>query len=164
MGLKVFEGVIADISEAAELVSADPATGERRVTGSSHARLTLAKARGAPVVIERVMADTALAPLLAAGRAGRFAFYRHGETQVLCGFTDGGDAVIASAAADPAGLEAEARRLIAKRRIFFGLLMIPTLVLITFGFDKVGEGRRMLRENPRPKRPSDEKIRRALER
>jgi hypothetical protein len=164
MSLKIIEGAIAGIGDMTPVSSADPTTGEARPTGAHYALLRLQRSRGRTETINRVLADAAMGACIVAGAAGRFAFYTHRETFVLCGFSDGDRTLIASAAQDPAGIAADARRTLAKRKIFFGVVMIPTIILISFGIDKLKEGRRMLKENPRPRRPSEAKIRRRLER
>jgi hypothetical protein len=164
MSLKIIEGAIADIGEATPLSSVDPTSGEARPTGVRYAWLRIQKPRGRTETIDRVSVDMAMSACIAAGAAGRFAFYAHRETFVLCGFSDGGRTLIASEAQDPAAIAADAQRTLAKRKIFFGVVMIPTIILISFGIDKLKEGRRMLKENPRPRRPSEVNIRRRLER
>jgi hypothetical protein len=164
MALKIIEGVVAEAGEAVLLSSVDPATDEARTTGAGYAWLRLEKPRGRSVKLERVLVDVAMAACASVGAAGRFVFYTHQRSLVLCGYSDGERTIIASEAKDPAAIAADAHRTRAKRKIFFGGLMIATIILISFGIDQLRLGRRMLKDNPRPRRPSEAKIRRKLQR
>ena len=164
MALKIIEGVIAEAGEAVQLSSVDPVTGETRATGATYAWLRLAKSQGRTVRLDQVLVDAAMAACVREGAAGRFVFYTHQRSLVLCGFSDGERTIIASEAHDPAAIAADAQRTLAKRKIFFGVVMIVTIVLISFGIDRLKLGQRMLKHNPSPKRPDDAKIRRKLAR
>ena len=111
-----------------------------------------------------MLVDAAMGAGVTAGAAGRFVFYRRQQTLVLCGFSDGERMFVANPEQDPAALAADAQRTLAKRKIFFGGMMILTIVLISFGVDKLRQGRGMLKDHPRPKRPSEATIRHKLER
>ncbi len=164
MALMIVEGAVAERGEASALTSKDTVTDAVQVTGAAYTFVRFAKASARDVELKAVVADLTLDPHLAVMQAGRYAFYRHGEALVLCGYFDGTSLTVLDAAMDPAVIEAGVQRTLAKRKIFWGVVMIPTFILITFGIDRIKEGRRRLRESPMPRRPVEAKIRRALER
>jgi hypothetical protein len=105
-----------------------------------------------------------LANVIAIQGAGRFAFYKHGERHVLCGYSDGERTQLGEATSDPVAIEAEAQRTRGKRKIFLGVVLIPTIIGLFFAPDIIRSGRHILKANPRPKRPAEEAIRKVLER
>lgn len=164
MALMIVEGAVAQRGEASAVSSKDTVTDVVQLTGAAYTFVRFAKASARDVELQAVVADLTLDPYLAVMQSGRYAFYRHGETLVLCGYFDGTSLSVLDPVKDPAAIEAGVQRTLAKRKIFWGVVMIPTFILITFGIDKIKEGRQRLKDNPTPKRPTEEKIRRALER
>jgi hypothetical protein len=164
MSLRIIDGVIGEVGEAAELATSDPTTDERRVTGRSFAHVRIDRARGKTEIVQQVSADAALAGFIATGSTGRFAFYNHGPQSVLCGFSDGSNVHIAAATDDPLAIEIDAQRTRGKRKILIGIVMIPTIIGLFFFDSWIRAGRAILKANPRPRRPSEEKLRRKLAR
>lgn len=162
--MKIIDGAIAELGLATPLASLDLASDQPRPIGARFAFARLQMARDRSVRLEQVLAGAGLAARLVVGSTGRFAFYRHGESHVLCGFSDGAMIEIASAEEDPAAIEAEAQRTRGKRKIAFGVVLIPTIIGLFFAPDLIRAGRAILRANPRPRRPSEGKIRRKLAR
>ena len=156
MALKVIEGVISDLGPATPLSAADGPTGTRWDF------LSFSRAGRKPVTLANVVADKALGACITPQQAGRFAFYPHDGQLVLCGLAGGAWLLIGAATNDPAVAATEAVRLPAKRKIFWGIVMIPTIIGLFFAFDIIKAGRAVLRENPAPKRPSDKRLTRAL--
>lgn len=156
MALKVIEGVVA------ELGPATPLNSETGPTGTRWAFVRFDRTGRKPVTLANVVADPAIGACIVPQQAGRFAFYPHNGQLVLCGLAGGAWLLKAAAANDPAVVAAEAIRLPAKRKIFWGIVMIPTIIGLFFAFDMIRAGRAVLRENPAPKRPSDKRLTRAL--
>lgn len=161
-GLNVFTGEIVEVGEAEPLAAASLEDGVTRPTGARYSSVSLVGAKRKAITLASVIADTQMAARLTPGSAGRFGCYAHGDDLVLCGYSDGIAFDIAAQAADPLTIAIDAKRTAAKRTILLGIVLIPTLIGITFGIDKIKAGRRRLRENPRPRRPSDNAIRKAL--
>ena len=156
MALKVIEGVVEEFGLATALVS------EAGPTGMAWTFVRFGQRKQKPATLEKVVADEALGAHLAVGQAGRFAFFPHDRQFVLCGFAGAEGIEIATAASDPASLAAETIRLPAKRKIFWGVVLIPTLIGLFFAPDMIKAGRAILRQNPAPRRPGDRKLTRAL--
>jgi hypothetical protein len=162
--VKLVEGLIADIGAARDLATADVITNEMKRTGTAYTYLGFARAGGKTTLVENVVCASMLADAIAIKNAGRFAFYKHGERQVFCGFSDGEQTKLVEAAEDPVAIEAEAQRTLGKRKIFLGVVLIPTIIGLFFAPQIIKAGRAILKDNPRPKRPKDEAIRQALAR
>jgi hypothetical protein len=162
--VKLVEGLIADIGGASELSTADVLTNEVRRTGTAYAYLGFARAGAKSALVEHVICPSTLADVIAIKSAGRFAFYKHGEHHVLCGYSDGERTQLGEATSDPVALEAEAQRTRGKRKILIGVILVPTIIGLFFAPDIIRAGRQILKANPRPKRPADAAIRKALER
>jgi len=162
--VKIVEGLIADIGEMSELSTADVLTNEVLRTGSAYAYLEFAQAGAKSTLVERVVCPAMLGDVIAITSAGRFAFYKHGERQILCGYSDGERTSLVEARLDPVAIEAEAQRTRGKRKIILGVALIPTIIGLFFAPDIIRAGRNMLKANPRPKRPSEEAIGKALQR
>ncbi len=156
MALKIIKGVIGEAGAASALAS------ETGPTGTSWNFVRFSQPNRRPVILNRVVADKTLGPRVAPQQAGRFAFYPHEGQSILCGFSNAEGVEIAAAASDPAAIAAEATRTPAKRKIFWGVLLIPTIVGMFFAFDMIKAGRATLREHPAPKRPGDKRLTRAL--
>jgi len=156
MALRMIEGQVEELGPASEIVA------EAGQTGTSWAFVTFSQNKRRPVTIEKVVADQAIRARLAGKQAGRFAFYAHEGQSILCGFAGEDGIELAALASDPAAIAAEAIRTPAKRKIFWGVVLIPTIIGLFFAFDIIKAGRRTLRENPAPKRPSDARVTRAL--
>ena len=58
----------------------------------------------------------------------------------------------------PAAIAADAMRLPAKRKIFWGVVLIPTIIGLFFAFDMIRAGRATLKQHPAPKRPSEARL------
>jgi len=156
MALKVLQGVIDQLGPASPL---GPDGGS---TGTEWAFVRFNRTGRKPVTLEQVVADLMIGTHITARQAGRFAFYSHDNRQVLCGFAGPAGIEIATLANDPAAMAAAAVRMPAKRKIFWGVVLIPTLIGLFFAFDMIKAGRATLRENPAPRRPGETKVRRAL--
>lgn len=156
MALKVLDGIVDQLGPAT------PLGPEGASTGAQWAFVRFNRARRGPVTLEQVIADHALSARLTDRQAGRFAFYSHDNRFVLCGFAGPAGLEIATPASDPAALAADLVRLPAKRKIFWGVALIPTLVGLFFAFDMIKAGRATLRDNPAPRRPDARRLRRAL--
>ncbi|MFT3722379.1 MAG: hypothetical protein QM773_02245 [Hyphomonadaceae bacterium] len=152
MALKIVEGAVAELGEATALAS------EAGPTGISWSFVRFDRGQRAAVTLERVMADPVMAKRIAPKQAGRFAFYLFDRQLVLCGFAGAGGIEIAKLESDPAAIAADAIRLPAKRKIFWGVVLIPTIIGLFFAFDMIRAGRAKLKANPAPKRPSDERV------
>lgn len=156
MTLKVIEGVVEELGPTTALVS------ETGPTGTAWGFVRFSRGKQQPATLEQVVADQALGAHLIVGQTGRFAFYSHDKQFVLCGFGGTEGVEIAAAASDPASIAAAAIRLPAKRKIFWGVVLIPTIIGLFFAFDMIKAGRTTLRETPTPRRPNDSKLTRAL--
>ncbi len=156
MALRMIEGQVEELGPATQLV----AEGGR--TGTSWAFVKFSQRKRRPVTIEKVVADQAVGARLAIGQAGRFAFYSHDGQSILCGFAGSDGIEIAALANDPAAIATEAIRAPAKRKIFWGIVLIPTIIGLFFAVDMIKTARRTLRENPAPNRPGPARVTRAL--
>lgn len=156
MALKIITGVVEELGPAQVL------TAEAGPAGTRWAFVRFSANRQKPVKLEDVIADPVLGAHLAVQKAGRFAFYPHDGQFVLCGFAGPDGLVIATAESDPALAAANVIRLPAKRKIFWGIVLIPTLIGLFFAFDMIKAGRAVLRANPAPRRPNDGNLTRAL--
>lgn len=156
MALKIIEGVIAETGAASELAA------ETGPSGTAWSFVTFNRDKRASVRLERVAADAAMARRIALKQAGRFAFYPHDGQMILCGFAGPEGVEIASVESDPAAIAANVIRLPAKRKIFWGVVMIPTIIGLFFAFDMIKAGRATLKEHPAPKRPPEGRLTRAL--
>ncbi|GEM_PF-2116988 len=156
MALKVLNGVVDQLGPAS------PLGAEGAATGTEWAFVRFNRASRKAVTLERVVADLTMGAHLAVRQAGRFAFYSYDNRLVLCGFAGPEGIEIATLANDPAALAAEAVRMPAKRKIFWGVVLIPTIIGLFFAFDMIKAGRATLRENPAPRRPGEKKVVRAL--
>lgn len=156
MALKVLDGIVDQLGPASPL---GPEGGS---TGTAWAFVRFNRNKRKSVTLEQVVADLTMGAHLAVRQAGRFAFYSHDNGHVLCGFAGPAGIEIATLANDPAAIAADAVRMPAKRKIFWGVVLIPTIIGLFFAFDMIKAGRATLRENPAPKRPGEKKLRRAL--
>jgi hypothetical protein len=157
MALKVIRGVIDQLGPVSPIVA------EAGPTGNVWAFVRFNRATRRPVTLEQVVADAAIGAHVAVRQTGRFAFYAFENRFVLCGFASPDGIEIAKAESDPAAIAAEAIRTPAKRKIFLGVLLIPTIIGLFFAFDIIKAGRATLREHPAPKRPGDKRVVRALQ-
>jgi len=158
VGLKIIEGAVDGVGDAT------PMTSETGPTGVSYAFVRFARLKRKPVTLDNVVADTVVGGCIAPGNAGRFAFYSHGKQSILCGFSDGNSVKLVPETQDPVAMEADIPRTAAKRKIFFGILLIPTIIGIVHGFEMIRRGRFELADNPAPKRPSEARLTLALTR
>lgn len=156
MALKIIKGIVEELGPATAILSG---TGPM---GSAWSFVRFRDLKQNPVTLNNVIADPALGARIMAGKAGRFAFYAHDQKYVLCGFAGTEGIEIATAATDPAALAADTIRVPAKRKIFWGIVLIPTIIGLFFAPDMIKAGRATLRENPAPRRPGDWKLTRAL--
>ena len=152
MALKIVEGAVADLGVATALA------GETGPTGMRWSFVRFDRGPRAAVMLERVMADPVMSGHVAAKEAGRFAFYRFDGQLILCGFAGPEGLEIAKMENDPAAIAADAIRLPAKRRMFWGLVLIPTIIGLFFAFDMIRAGRATLKAHPAPRRPSDDRV------
>lgn len=156
MALRMIEGQVEELGPATRLGA------EARETGTSWAFVKFSQRKRRPVTIEKVVADQSVGARLAVNQAGRFALYSHDGQSILCGFAGSDVIELAALANDPAAIAAEAIRAPARRKIFWGVVLIPTIIGLFFAFDIIKAGRRTLRENPAPKRPGEARVTRAL--
>ncbi len=157
MALRMIEGQVEELGPSTPLVA------EAGPTGTLWAFVTFSQRKRRPVTLEKVVADPAIGARLVPKQAGRFAFYSHDGQWISCGFagSDGGIA-LATLASDPAAIAADTIRLPAKRKMFWGIVLIPTIIGLFFAVDMIRTARRTLRDNPAPRRPSDARVTRAL--
>lgn len=158
MGLKIIEGAVDGIGEAT------PMTSTAGPTGVIYASVRWTRTGRKPVTLTDVVTDILVGACIETGRTGRFAFYSHRKLSILCGFADAGGVQIVTEAQDPVAIRTDIPRTAAKRKIFLGILLIPTIIGMVHGFEIIRRGRHELADNPAPKRPSDAKLTRALTR
>ncbi len=156
MALKIVEGAVGELGEATALVA------EARPTGTAWSFVRFDRGRHEAVTLERVMADPVMAKHVSPRQAGRFAFYPFDGQLVLCGFAGSDGIEIAKAENDPAAIAADAIRLPAKRKIFWGVVLIPTIIGLFFAFNMIRAGQEMLKAHPAPTRPGEKRLTRAL--
>jgi hypothetical protein len=156
MALKVLEGVVDQLGPIS------PLTADAGQTGMAWAFVRFSRDMRKPVILERVVADPTMGAYLAPGAGGRFAFYRHAGRFVLCGFRGPHGVAIADPARDPIKIATQAIRTPAKRKIFWGALLILTLAGLAHGIGMIKAGRLVLAQNPSPKMPAEARVRRAL--
>lgn len=156
MALKIIDGAIEEIGEATALSS------EAGPSGAVWSFVRFGRSKRKPVTLVRVMTDPAMSKRISPKQAGRFAFYPYDGQFILCGFAGPDGVEIASAESDPAAIAANAIRLPAKRKVFWGVLLIPTIIGLFFAFDMIKAGRATLRKHPAPKRPRDTRVTQAL--
>src|SRR5690349_8709215 len=135
MALKIVDGAITGIGPASPLAS------ETGPSGASWDFVAFDRGERPALRLERVMADHQIGARIVLKQAGRFAFYRFEDRQVLCGFAGPDGIELASATNDPVAIAADVIRLPAKRKIFWGVLMIPTIIGLFFAFDMIRAGR-----------------------
>lgn len=152
MALKIVEGAIAELGKESALVS------ETGPTGASWAFVQFERPGKQALRLERVTADPVIGKHVALKQAGRFAFYPFDGQLILCGFAGQDGIEIAKAESDPAAIAADAMRLPAKRKIFWGVVLIPTIMGLFFAFDMIRAGRATLKQHPAPKRPSEARL------
>lgn len=157
MALKLVHGVIDELGPASAIVA------EAGQTGTMWAFVRFNRGSRSPMTLERVVADTAMSAHLTVQQAGRFAFYPHENRLVMCGFAGPAGIDIAKLESDPAAIAAEAIRTPAKRKIFWAVLLIPTIIGLVVAIDMIKAGRAVLREHPAPKRPGINRLTRALQ-
>ncbi|MEQ1780560.1 MAG: hypothetical protein ABMA14_04310 [Hyphomonadaceae bacterium] len=157
MALMIVEGVVEEVGPATPLAS------ESGTTGASWTFVRFSRGKRKPTTLERVAADARVGARIAPGQAGRFAFYAHKGQLILCGYAGPDGIEITPAASDPAELAAEAARLPAKRKIFWGGLLCLTILGLVHGLGMIKAGRKTLSQHPVPRRPGDGQLKRALE-
>lgn len=157
MALMIVEGVVEEVGPATLLVS------ETGPTGTSWTFVRFSRGKRKPTTLERVMGDVRLGARIAPKQAGRFAFYAHQGQLILCGYAGTDGIEITPAASDPAELAAEAARLPAKRKIFWGGLLCITILGLVHGLAMIKSGRKTLSQHPVPRRPRDAQLTRALQ-
>lgn len=157
MALMIIEGVVEEVGPATALTS------ETGPTGTSWAFVRFSRNKGKPTTLERVLADTKLGARVVPAQAGRFAFYAHEGKLVLCGYAGPDGIEITPSANDPAEIAAEAIRLPAKRKIFWGGVLCVTILGLVHGLAMIKAGRKTLSHHPVPRRPGDQRLTRALE-
>lgn len=157
MALMIIEGAVAEVGPATPLVS------ETGPTGTSWAFVRFTRIKGKPTTLERVVADTKVGVRVVPEQAGRFAFYSHDGQLVLCGYAGPNGIEITPSASDPAEIAAEAIRLPAKRKVFWGGILCLTVLGLVHGLAMIKTGRKTLSQHPAPRRPSDERLTRALQ-
>lgn len=153
MALKIIEGSVDELGEASEL----PDGG-----GTSWAFVRFSRGRRKPMTLRDVMADPKVGARLHKGQLGKFAFYNHAETFILCGFAGSHGIEIVGLEDDPAAIAAAAIRTPAKRKVLLGFVMIPTIIGLFFGPGMIKDGYAVLRANPPPHRPGNKRLTRAL--
>lgn len=149
MAVKIVEGVVAELGEQSALAS------EAAPTGVSWSFVRFERDKGPTIRLERVAADQVIGKRIALKQAGRFAFYPFDGQLILCGFAGVDGIEIATLESDPAAIAANVIRLPAKRKIFWGVVLIPTIIGLFFAFDMIKAGRATLKAHPAPKRPGD---------
>ncbi len=152
MALKIVEGAVAGLGETSALFC------EARPTGTVWSFVTFERSQRPTLRLERVVADEAIGKHVTLKQAGRFAFYPFDGQLVLCGFAGTDGVEIAKLESDPAAIAADAVRLPAKRKIFWAIVLIPTIIGLFFAFDMIRAGRATLKAHPAPKRPTDGRV------
>ena len=167
MALMIVDGVVEEVGPATPLVSetgqTDASWAGASWTGASWTFVRFSRGKRKPTTLERVAADARVGARIAPKQAGRFAFYAHQGQLILCGYAGPDGLEITPATSDPAELAAEAARLPAKRKIFWGGLLCLTILGLVHGVAMIKAGRKTLSQHPIPRRPGDNQLKRALE-